>query len=124
MSRAPAVVAAVLACVSGIAAAQNLRFLGNSPVAYFTDDDMRLFEEAGRLALDTLKTGQSTSWGNPASGASGTIRVARSFEAADGRPCRQLRVRNRARGIEGDARLTLCRSVERGWLFDPDSAQR
>ncbi len=115
-----ATVALALA-VCARATAQNLGFLDKSAISYFTDRDNELLREAGQRALETLTLGQATSWENPSSGASGAITVLRVFAAADGRPCRRLLIQNRARGIEGESRQVLCKSPDRGWLFDPDA---
>lgn len=103
------------------AAAQNMGFLGNSPVAYFTEEDVKIFHETGRVALDTLKPGKVTKWENPATGARGKIKVLQAFVTQDGRTCKRVGIHNQARGVEGESRMTLCRAPEGRWQVDPDA---
>lgn len=93
-----------------------MRFLGQSPVAFFTPDDTKLFHDTGAYVLNNLGAGQSKSWSNPATGAQGRITVQQAFNDSSGRPCKRVGVYNEARGIQGESTMTLCMFPDRGWL--------
>lgn len=103
------------------AAAQNMSFLGNSPIAYFTDEDMKLFHATGLSVLEASNSGKTQKWENPATGASGKIKVLKAFVAADGRTCKRLGIYNKARGVEGQSKLTLCKAADGHWRVDTDT---
>ncbi len=102
-------------------AAQNMGFLGNSPAAYFTADDVKLFQDTGRAALETLNPGKVAKWENPTTGARGKIKVLAAFASQDGRTCKRVGIYNKARGVEGESKMTLCRTVDGHWQVDPDA---
>jgi len=104
------------------AAAQNLGFLGNSPVAYFTADDVKLFQDTGHKALDTLNPGKVARWNNPTTGASGRIKILQAFAAPDGRACKRVGIYNKARGVEGESKMTLCRAADGHWQIEQPDA--
>lgn len=103
--------------------AQNMGFLAHSPIAYFTAEDLAMMRAAGKEALDTLDRGKSKTWSNPATGTSGRISVTKTYTAADGSPCKRVAVSNRAKGIEGESRYTLCRSTDGTWSIDTSPPQ-
>lgn len=98
--------------------AQNMGYLSHSPISYFTAEDFTLMRAAGKEALDTLGRGKSQNWSNPNTGTSGRISVTKSYTDTDGKPCKRVAVLNRAKGIEGEARYTLCRSTDGTWSID------
>jgi surface antigen len=96
------------------AMAQNwVGLLKNTPAEQFDEDDLRIFMDAGRKALNEAPDNQSVTWENPKTRSRGEITVLRSFESK-GRPCREVRVRNQAGGRKGDNTLNLCK-VEEKW---------
>lgn len=96
------------------AMAQNwIGLLKNTPAERFDEDDLRIFMDAGRKALNEAPDNQSVTWENPKTRARGEITVLRSFES-NGRPCKEVRVRNQAGGRKGDNTLNLCK-VEEKW---------
>jgi surface antigen len=103
------ILAIVLAATSSLAMAQNwVGLLKNTVAERFDEEDLRLFMDAGRKALNDTPDSQSVSWENPLTRARGEITVLRSFEAK-GLPCREVRVRNEASGRKGDNALNLCK---------------
>jgi hypothetical protein len=104
------------------ASAGNLSFLADSPVAYFNQDDMALMRETANKVLDSPDANSQQSWSNPRTRASGMAQVRGQFTAANGTPCKRLRIVNRARGLESDATYTVCMSPDRGWIFNADAA--
>jgi surface antigen len=102
-------VAIALALASSAATAQNwIGLLKNTPAERFDEDDLRIFMDAGRKALNDTPDNQSVKWENPQTRAHGEITVLRSFEAK-GLPCKEVRVRNEAQGRKGDNKLNLCK---------------
>jgi hypothetical protein len=104
------------------AAAGNLSFLADSPVARFNSDDMALMRGAANKVLDAPDANSQQSWSNPRTGASGMAQVRGQFTAANGTPCRRLRIVNRIRGLESDATYTVCKTADQGWIFNADAA--
>jgi len=104
----------VMACASPAALAQNwIGLLKNTPAERFDEEDIHLFLDASRKALNEAPDNQPQSWENPKTRARGEITVLRSFESK-GRPCKEVRVRNEAQGRKGDNRMTLCK-VDDKW---------
>lgn len=103
------------ACVAaGPASAQNwIGLLKNTPAERFDEEDLRLFLDAGRKALNDTPDKQTVSWENPKTSARGAITVLRSFESK-GRPCKELQVRNEAQGRKGAGKMSWCR-VDEKW---------
>ena len=103
------------------AAAGNLSFLANSPVAYFNSDDMALMRESANKVLDAPDANARQEWSNPRTGASGIAQVRGQFTTANGTPCKRLRIANRARGLESDATYTVCKSADQDWIFNANA---
>ena len=113
--------ALVASCAIPLAAhAGSLSFLHASPVSYFKQDDVDLMLKNARAVLDADSTARQ-GWSNPKSGASGFAQVQGQFTAADGTPCKQLRVENKIRNIESDATYTVCKYPDRGWAINADA---
>jgi hypothetical protein len=73
-----------------------------------------------RAVLDADSTARQ-GWSNPKTSASGFAQVRGQFTAADGAPCKQLRVENKFRNIESDATYTVCKYPDRGWVINADA---
>jgi len=107
--------------VSPPGVSQNMGFLHQTPIASFQESDFKLVEETGRTALNSAPRGKTLSWQNPATGNSGDVTVLGRFTAADQRSCARVVIVNRARGISGEARYTMCKSADGLWKFDPEA---
>ena len=90
------------------ASAQWVGLLKNSPAELFDDEDLHIFLDTARKALDGAPDGQALSWENPKTRHRGDITVVRSFEWK-ANPCKELRVRNEAQGRKGDNRQSVCK---------------
>ena len=103
------------ACVAPTPArAQNwIGLLKNTPAERFDEEDLRLFLDASRKALNEAPDKQTIAWENPKSGARGDLTVLRSFESK-GRPCKELLLHNQAQGRKGGGRMSLC-TVDGKW---------
>lgn len=87
--------------------------LKNTPAERFDEEDLRLFLEAGRKALNDTPDNQSVTWENPATKAGGELTVLKSYESK-GQACKSVRVRNHAEGRKNDVTLNACR-VDNRW---------
>ena len=101
------------ACVAPASAQNWIGVLKNTPAERFDEEDLRLFLDASRKALNEAPDNQAQSWENPKTRARGDITVLRSFESK-GRPCKEVRLRNEVPGRKGDGKVTLCR-VDDKW---------
>lgn len=97
----------------------NYGWLSDTPVSKFNKDDKKLMREAAAEVIGA-QPGFTRSWENPATGNGGTLTLLAVFEAPDGRPCRQLRVQNHAKGLSGDSKVSICKHPSRGWLLDTE----
>ncbi len=104
------------------ASAGNLSFLDNSPVSYFSPEDMDLMRDNARKVLDAPGANVKQSWASQKTGASGWAQVRSEFKATDGVPCKRLRIVNKAKGLQSDATYTVCKYAERGWVLNTDAA--
>ena len=112
-----ALLGAACALVAPGAAAQNwVNLLKNTPAEYFDDEDLRLFLDAARKTLDQAPDNQPVTWENPKSRNRGEMTVLRTFESK-GNSCKEVRVRNEARGRKSDNQRTLCKVDERWRLM-------
>lgn len=103
------------------ASAGNLSFLADSPVSYFKPDDTELMRQNAIKVLDDPGASSKQSWSNAKTGASGMAQVRGQFTATDGTPCKRLRIVNKIKGLESDATYTVCKSADRGWIFNADA---
>ena len=104
------------------ASAGNLSFLADTPVAHFNSDDMTLMRENANKVLSATDANAQSSWSNPRTGASGLAQVREQFTAANGTPCKRLRIANQVRGLASDATYTVCKTADRDWIFNADAA--
>lgn len=115
----PPKIAAALALALGIALgpaafAFNFGFLRNSVLERLTPEDIDIGSRATRVALDS---GKDTDWSNPATGASGFIRVLETIDVDDRKGCRRVRMGVTAGDRRGSGTYTLCQSHTGAWLF-------
>lgn len=74
----------------------DLSFLGQAPLRFFNEEDLRLMGEATDQALDGADDGEEIAWSNEQTGSSGTITPIRSFTRQDN-DCRRVEIVNRAK---------------------------
>ena len=99
---------------SPLATAQNwVALLKNGPAERFDEEDLRIFMDTGRKALNEAADNETLRWDNPKTSARGEITVVRRFEWKT-HPCRELKIHNEAQGRKGDSTLNLCQ-VEGKW---------
>jgi surface antigen len=100
-------VVALVALAAGPAAAQDMRFMSDTPYVHFNKDDKAMFRKAMMQALDTAKDGDTSTWSNPASGAGGEIKVLKSYEAKN-QKCRTLSIANKAKARSNAGEYNFC----------------
>jgi hypothetical protein len=107
-------VAILVAVTAAPAAAQNwVRILKNTPAERFDEEDLSLFLDNGRKALNEGKVSETFKWENPKTKARGEITVLRHY-VSKGRPCRDVRMYNEAQSRKNTSELSLCQ-VEGKW---------
>ncbi|MBV8143850.1 MAG: hypothetical protein JO184_02495 [Gammaproteobacteria bacterium] len=104
------------------ASAGNLSFLNQSPLNYFNADDMEMMRQNARKVLDDPAANARQTWSNAKTGASGLAQVRSEFKTSDGVPCKRLRIINKAKGLQGDATYTICKSPDGDWAIHTDAA--
>ena len=104
------------------ASAGNLSFLNQSPLNYFNADDMEMMRQNARQVLDDPAANAKQTWSNAKTGASGLAQVRGEFKTSDGVPCKRLRIINKAKGLQGDATYTICKSPDGDWAIHTDAA--
>jgi len=90
-------------------------FLGNRIGKSLDCQDQQYHYDTTQDALETQKTGQTSSWVNPDTGHSGEITPTKTYTSADGVPCREftqtIYVEGEYEQIEG----TACRQLDGTW---------
>jgi len=111
--------AVILALASAPALAQYASLLRDSAAQRFDDEDLRLFLDNARKALNETPDNQTTSWENPKTRHRGEVTVLRSFEAMGGR-CKEVKVLNQAQGRKETNNFNLCQ-VDGKWRLVSES---
>lgn len=106
--------AACLIAATPAAHAFNYRFLRSSVLKQLTPADIEIGTLATREALDSGTDGE---WTNPATGATGTIRILGTVDIGGHQGCRRTRLDVTARGRTGGGEFTLCRTPSGAWNF-------
>jgi surface antigen len=96
--------------------ASNWAFLDNAPMTYFTEEDMRMYQDALGQALNEASDGDTRTWSNPATGASGEIRLMRTLHEQD-TTCRVTRIRSTARGYTETGNYRVCKQDDGSWTI-------
>lgn len=92
----------------------DLHFLKHSPARHFTKQDWDIAKTATRDILENHEPGDSVIWDNPDSGSSGNIKII-SAGNNNGRPCKLLRIANRAKGEEHSSSYMFCKQSDGKW---------
>ena len=105
-----------LALVAGPAAAQDLRFLAETPYAYFKKEDKAIFSKALNDALESAADGETKAWSNPKTNAGGQLKALKSYEAK-GLKCRTLHIANKAQGRANEGDYNFCKQASGKWAI-------
>jgi surface antigen len=110
----PLLLLACAALTPTIASAFTFGFLRNTVLQRLTPEDIQIGSRATRVALDSGENGE---WSNPATGASGTIRILATVDVDDRRGCRRTRLAVTAGGQTGSGTYILCKVRSGEWNF-------
>jgi surface antigen len=116
MRRTAIHIAALLlaAVVAGAAGAQGVRsLLKGTPAELFNEHDTKLMLDAAKQVLDGAPENEPVAWSNAETNHRGDVTLTRGFES-QGRPCKELRVRNEAGNRTGESRVSACQ-VDGRW---------
>ena len=107
----------VIACTAA-AATGWVMLLRNTAAEKFQDDDLQMFLEAGRKALNSEGPPQTVEWANPANGTGGSFLVL-GDSTRNGMPCRRVRFASYAPGYPNPPKSTttwtLCKAADGRW---------
>lgn len=96
------------------AAAGDYTFMTDTPYSYFSKEDHALFDSTLEDVLAKGVIGESRTWSNPKSKASGEIKALKNFERA-GVSCRTLFIANKAKGRSASGSYNFCQKENGGW---------
>jgi len=91
-----------------------MSFLRDTAFGKFNERDAQLFRAALDQALASPGEGTPVPWANERSGSSGVITPGRSEPQGDG-SCRDLRIANRHKTLEGEGLYRFCRAGAGPW---------
>ena len=110
------VVAAALAPAAQVHGAGWVQVLKDTPAEHFDDEDIKMFVDAAKAALEAEGEPKPTSWSNPATGSGGTFTEVKKTTAKDGSPCKRVRFSVYARKrSEKFATWTACKDGSGRW---------
>jgi surface antigen len=113
--RLAALITVIIGCVFSISASGfNLSFLEDSPVAYFSDEDVDLMLDTFDRAMESNKDGEMSQWSNPKSGNGGTITVLETT-TRDNQSCRKARIENQTKNSKGRSEFLFCQATDGSW---------
>lgn len=92
----------------------NFKFLEDSVIASYNDEDLELLKSALKKTLNNNKDGEVTTWKNPETGNAGAIAPANTFEK-DGMTCRRIKIINRAGEKKGKSEFNYCKVADGSW---------
>lgn len=98
--------------------ASNLNFLRHTPISYMREADRRALNDAGQVALETMKDGESLKWSNAGTGNSvsihGTVTPHDTSKQGD-RTCRAATLVAIAKGQTQSWTPTVCKQGSGPW---------
>jgi hypothetical protein len=106
---------AIAASLPVLANAAGLGFLKNSPMYYFTDEDMKMLYDTAKTVLNDPDPTAARDWVNPKSKYSGKIESLGAFKSTTGLKCRKVRVSTQAKGIDNVAIYPVCQTADGQW---------
>ena len=101
---------------TGIAAGVLLGGLAGGAVGSALDaQDRETANRTAQRALETAPSGTATTWNNPDSGNSGSVTPTRTYQASDGRYCREYQQTVIISGKPQETFGTACREPDGTW---------
>lgn len=99
---------------SASAFAFNELFAARGPLSHLTKADIKLAGTAIRTALDQEPDGNTQTWNNPQTNASGTVTPQKTF-TMKGMRCRQVEFTTHAGGQASRSEWNLCKQKDGVW---------
>ncbi len=96
------------------ALASYIDLLKDSPSTYFTEEDRAIFVETLNDTLNNSVDGETRSWSNSNTKASGEMTVLMTFDR-NGLSCRTLSIVNNADDLTATRKFTFCRTEPGIW---------
>lgn len=82
---------------------------------YIIQKDKQKMERAAFLSLDSASEGSTVYWENDDTGSAGSFRILRSFQASDGRDCREFIANAMGESATIERQSTACRIRNGAW---------
>lgn len=92
--------------------------LKNTPAERFNEDDMLMFLNAAKKAINETPDGETVSWENPETKAHGSIKIEKTG-TRNGQTCKSVRIANEAGNRKGNQLLDICQGKDGKWGFAP-----
>ena len=92
-----------------------LRAYRDTPIAHFTEQDIKLFRQTLDDVLEHGAEGDTRHWSNAKTGAEGDITPTSTF-TRDTLRCRKVTIRNAAAGLTATGQYSFCKQANGKWL--------
>ena len=89
--------------------------MGSSVGRSLDAQDRAMMSRTSQASLEHTPTGTVSSWRNPDSGHSGTVKPTRTYQQSDGTYCREFKQVVVIDGAETEAHGTACRQTDGSW---------
>jgi len=103
------VVAPTVVCAAGWGA-----LLLQGPTEWFNGDDMKMFVDSARQALEEAPVGKPVAWSNPKTRNSGAATIL-DESTQGGQTCKTIKVETQAKGLKESMRYIACREPDGRW---------
>ena len=111
----PCLLILTLAVVPTLASAAGWgALLLQGPTEWFNGDDMKMFVDSARQALEEAPVGKPVAWSNPKTKNSGAATIL-DESTQDGQTCKTIKVETQAKGMKEAMRYIACREPDGRW---------
>ncbi len=107
--------AACAAVALGAHAQNNLNFLNDTPISYFSKADTASLAKAVQKVRDEGKDGETVAWGNDGRGTKLAAKLTPSTTEQEGRTCREIKTEIEAKGQSMTLRPLYCKTAAGKW---------
>lgn len=111
------------AMLASAALAAEWRFMKDAPAEFFTKEDWNIFTAAYKKLLNEGKDGDTATWKNPATTASGQLTLL-DTSVDQGLTCRTLKVANQAKTRKATNDFKLCKQPDGEWKIPRTSPKK
>jgi hypothetical protein len=110
------VAAALAAAACGAQAQNNLNFLHDTPISYFSKADTASLTKAVQQVRDNGKDGETVDWQNDRKGTPITAKLTPTSTDDGGRACREVVVEINAKGQSMTLKPRFCKTADK-WVL-------